>query len=70
MAESCVYAQDVPMWQRTLLSDPQTSGGLLIAVDLGRSEAVVEELRASGYWQASIVGRSKARGEWMLEVLP
>ena len=70
VAESCVYAQDVPMWQRTLLADPQTSGGLLIAVDLGRSEAVVEELRASGYWQASIVGRSKARGEWMLEVLP
>ena len=58
------------MWQRTLLADPQTSGGLLIAVDMERSEAVVEELRAAGYWQASIVGRSKARGEWVLEVIP
>ena len=45
-------------------------GGLLIAVDMERSEAVVEELRAAGYWQASIVGRSKARGEWVLEVIP
>ena len=70
VAGSCIYAQDVPMWQRTLLSDPQTSGGLLMAVDLGRSEAIVEELRTSGYKQASIVGQSKARGEWALEVIP
>ena len=70
VAGSCIYAQDVPMWQRTLLSDPQTSGGLLMAVDLGRSEAIVEELRTSGYRQASIVGQSKARGEWALEVIP
>ena len=43
-------------WQRGLLCDPQTSGGLLIAVAAGEAGAVLDMVRASGFTQAAIVG--------------
>lgn len=42
--------------QRELIFDPQTSGGLLIAVSHDRSEALLRELLASDH-QAAIIGR-------------
>ncbi|HEY8519410.1 MAG TPA: selenide, water dikinase SelD [Gammaproteobacteria bacterium] len=44
-------------WQRQLLTDPQTSGGLLVSVAAPRAEAVLETIRAAGYASARIVGR-------------
>lgn len=46
-----------PDWQRALLTDPQTSGGLLVAVAPGAAEAWVQRLREGGYPLASVVGR-------------
>ena len=44
-------------WRRDLLCDPQTSGGLLIAVDPAAAEAVVALARREGFSGAAIVGR-------------
>ncbi len=48
-AEECVeYADEVPEEIRTLLYDPQTAGGLLIAVADSDAERLRDELRNSG----------------------
>ena len=43
-------------WQRTLLTDPQTSGGLLVACAAERGEAIASEIAAAGYPLARIIG--------------
>lgn len=47
-------------WQRGLLCDPQTSGGLLIAVAPEAADAVLSHVRAAGFIQASMIGSMKA----------
>jgi selenide,water dikinase len=47
----------LPAWTRDLLCDPQTSGGLLIAVDSASAEAVLTLVRNHGFDRAAIVGR-------------
>ena len=47
---------DVPFAMEEILFDPQTSGGLLAAVDAGEAEQIVKELQAIGL-PAKIVGR-------------
>lgn len=42
-------------WQRMLIFDPETSGGLLIAVEPDRVDALVAELRAGGD-EAHVIG--------------
>lgn len=60
------YGQDVigadvlPDWQCDLLTDPQTSGGLLIAVAADQVESVMTRVRAAGFSSAAIVGRLNA----------
>ena len=43
-------------WQRLLLADPQTSGGLLVACDAASADSLVKTIRDAGYPLASIVG--------------
>lgn len=43
-------------WQSNLLTDPQTSGGLLIACDPADTEAVLEVLQQAGFDQAGVIG--------------
>jgi selenide,water dikinase len=40
----------------SILYDPQTSGGLLVSVDAGKVEALIEEMQRSGVESAVIVG--------------
>lgn len=47
---------DMPDWQRLLLADPQTSGGLLVACDAASADSLVKTIRDAGYPLASIVG--------------
>jgi selenide,water dikinase len=47
-------------WRRELLCDPQTSGGLLIAVAPEAVEAVLALARADGFSHAAVVGRLEA----------
>jgi selenide,water dikinase len=50
-------AEALPGWKRDLLCDPQTSGGLLVAVDPAEAAAVLDLLRRRGFTSASVVGR-------------
>jgi selenide,water dikinase len=50
-------AEALPGWKRDLLCDPQTSGGLLVAVDPVEAAAVLDLLRRRGFTSASVVGR-------------
>lgn len=47
-------------WRRDILCDPQTSGGLLIAVDPAEADRVLGQARMAGFEGAAIVGRLAA----------
>jgi selenide, water dikinase len=51
-----VLPPELSSWQRALLTDPQTSGGLLVACKSERAEAIREMIEAAGYPRASIIG--------------
>ena len=48
-----------PEWRRHLLTDPQTSGGLLIACAPERAAAIVRSTREAGYPTAQVIGYAK-----------
>jgi len=47
----------VPDWQRKILTDPQTSGGLLVACDPAAVPAVLEVFKQQGFKYATQIGR-------------
>jgi selenide,water dikinase len=54
--EEVALAKGVEDWQRDLLCDPQTSGGLLVAVAPDGVEKVLELFRAAGFDRALAIG--------------
>ena len=55
------YGEDVSLsglteWQRDLLCDPQTSGGLLVAVSPDGAETALHRMREAGFEHASAIG--------------
>jgi selenide, water dikinase len=60
------YGDDVklpaglPDWQRHLLTDPQTSGGLLVTCAPDHAEAIVQRIVAAGYPATRMIGRTEA----------
>lgn len=55
--------------ERALLTDPQTSGGLLVACDATSVEAVLAAFRQRGFAQAAVVGKVRPRGQQPLSVV-
>jgi Pentapeptide repeats (8 copies)/AIR synthase related protein, C-terminal domain len=59
------YGRDValpehlPDWQRHLLTDPQTSGGLLVSCAPERAVAIAQGIVAAGYAGAAVVGHTE-----------
>jgi selenide,water dikinase len=58
--ESVNFEDEPPLWRRQLLTDPQTSGGLLIACAADEASRLAEEIRAADCPGASIVGQTEA----------
>jgi selenide,water dikinase len=60
------YGADVALppsfadWQRHLLTDPQTSGGLLVACASERADAIARLVRDAGYPGAQVIGHAEA----------
>jgi selenide, water dikinase len=55
--ESLVQLQaDAPTWHRKLLTDPQTSGGLLVSCAPKAVSAVLDAFRTQGFKQAAVIG--------------
>src|ERR1051326_171152 len=60
------YGEDVnlpaqmPDWQRHLLTDPQTSGGLLLSCAPERADAIVRSIVAAGCANARIIGNARS----------
>ena len=57
-----------PVWRRALLTDPQTSGGLLVACKAERAESIRAMIEAAGYPRASIIGKV-TEGEPAVEIV-
>ncbi|KXF75944.1 selenide, water dikinase [Paramesorhizobium deserti] len=47
---------DLPAWRQHILTDPQTSGGLLVSCDTGRAEDLLGTIIAAGCSEARIIG--------------
>jgi selenide,water dikinase len=48
------------LWQRQLLTDPQTSGGLLIACAPDEAASILSEIQGAGHRSARIIGEMTA----------
>jgi selenide,water dikinase len=49
-----------PQWRRKILTDPQTSGGLLVACDVKTAPAVLDVFRREGFEHAAQIGTLSA----------
>lgn len=49
-------APDLPDWMVDVLFDPQTAGGLLIALTASRAEGLIETMHAAGIKDAAVIG--------------
>ena len=60
--EEVTLASSTADWQRDLLCDPQTSGGLLIAVAPEGVSQVMAALNTAGFNHAAVIGEMKTAG--------
>lgn len=56
LADEVDVPAQMPQWQRNLLTDPQTSGGLLVACAPESVQRVLEIFQADGFRQAQVIG--------------
>ncbi|MDR0997019.1 MAG: selenide, water dikinase SelD [Zoogloeaceae bacterium] len=55
-----VDLRDAAPWQQALLTDPQTSGGLLVSCDPQAAEAILARFHAEGFEEAAVIGKLQA----------
>jgi selenide,water dikinase len=60
-------APELQPWQQALLTDPQTSGGLLVSCAPEVAATVLGRFHAAGFGQAAVIGRMQA-GSPRLEI--
>jgi selenide, water dikinase len=53
------FEEDFPPWRKEIVYDPQTSGGLLVAVPESQGESLLKALQSAGIRRASLVGKVK-----------
>lgn len=54
------FERRLPTWHEEIFMDPQTSGGLLVAVAAGEAEAALEALHGAGVTKAARIGTVEA----------
>jgi selenide, water dikinase len=54
--EQVMLAPGIELWQRNVATDPQTSGGLLVACAAADVDGVLEVFRAEGFGEAAVIG--------------
>jgi selenide,water dikinase len=57
------WAPDAPEWQRHLLTDPQTSGGLLVSCSPDALASVLDTFGQAGFAAAAAIGGMQARAQ-------
>ncbi|MBY0383320.1 MAG: selenide, water dikinase SelD [Xanthobacteraceae bacterium] len=62
-----ILPEGLEEWRRALLTDPQTSGGLLVACKADQAGAIRAKIESAGYPRASIIG-SVVAGEPAVEI--
>lgn len=56
VADGVTLPDALPAWQRNLLTDPQTSGGLLVSCAASHADTLLDTIRKAGYGSAAVVG--------------
>ncbi|MFV0514086.1 MAG: selenide, water dikinase SelD [Jhaorihella sp.] len=69
VGDGVAFFDGIAEWQRNLLSDPQTSGGILASVAAEDAPHVLELFHRQGYAGAAIIGRMH-EGEARIRVRP
>jgi len=69
LADKVQASSSVPQDFNEIAFDPQTSGGLLIAVPEREVQALVRDLLAEGVLAAAVIGEALPRGEAWVELL-
>ena len=54
--EQLILPADMPEWQQKILTDPQTSGGLLVACAADSVDEVLAAFRSDGFGCATVIG--------------
>ena len=54
------FEEGVEEWQRSVMADAQTSGGLMVACDPASADEVLEVFRQGGFTDATVIGRMEA----------
>ena len=62
------FSEKVPEMERIILYDPQTSGGLLIALPQAEGEKLLRICREKGIEDASLIGEVVPRGKSLIIV--
>lgn len=65
--EAVRLPEDFPDWQKKMLTDPQTSGGLLVSCAPHSVERVLDVFAEAGFAEAAVIGNLEA-GEPLLRV--
>jgi len=50
------FERDLPRWRQEIVFDPQTSGGLLVALPAAEAEQALAALHEAGIIQACVIG--------------
>ena len=61
--EAVNFPVDAPGWMQAMVSDPQTSGGLLVSCSPGAVQDVLAAFRQAGFEQAAVVGTLAAMAQ-------